>query len=238
MKGFDITSWQGYLGPAGMPKEIVTKLNAEIRKVVETPGDQGPARRARHGGRSRARRKQFDTFLKEQLVLWEKLITDSGDREAVTELVLTPPRRVGKAAATLRIWRGAPSAAFVFVDFYETEWLPPSSALSASWLRSPKVTAAAAGCVDGVLQQTLETVLIFAFADTTFGTSSPHSIPLPLRNALRAIIRARRKAAVGENTEPCGPSLDTHAGWSIGAPANSRRCLVKISVRFKPATQG
>ena len=37
VKGFDITSWQGYLGPANMPKDIVTKLNAEIRKIVETP---------------------------------------------------------------------------------------------------------------------------------------------------------------------------------------------------------
>ncbi|WP_375198188.1 tripartite tricarboxylate transporter substrate-binding protein, partial [Sphingobium sp.] len=27
---FDISSWQGYFGPAGMPKEIVTRLNTEI----------------------------------------------------------------------------------------------------------------------------------------------------------------------------------------------------------------
>ena len=37
VKGFDITSWQGYLGPANMPKDIVTRLNAEIRKVIERP---------------------------------------------------------------------------------------------------------------------------------------------------------------------------------------------------------
>src|SRR4051795_5479428 len=34
VKGFDITSWQGYLGPAGLPKDIVVKLNAEIQKVI------------------------------------------------------------------------------------------------------------------------------------------------------------------------------------------------------------
>src|SRR5260221_13939415 len=34
---FDITSWQGYLGPANMPKDMVAKLNAEIRNVVERP---------------------------------------------------------------------------------------------------------------------------------------------------------------------------------------------------------
>src|SRR5438034_5166073 len=37
VKGFDITSWQGYLGPANMPKDVVTRLNAEIRKVIERP---------------------------------------------------------------------------------------------------------------------------------------------------------------------------------------------------------
>src|SRR5258708_24151273 len=37
VKGFDITSWQGYLGPANLPKEVVVKLNAEIQKVINRP---------------------------------------------------------------------------------------------------------------------------------------------------------------------------------------------------------
>src|SRR6476619_6537800 len=37
VKGFDITSWQGYFGPANLPKEMVTRLNGEIRKIVEKP---------------------------------------------------------------------------------------------------------------------------------------------------------------------------------------------------------
>ncbi|MFX9619217.1 tripartite tricarboxylate transporter substrate-binding protein, partial [Acinetobacter baumannii] len=37
VKGFDITSWQGWLGPANMPKDMVARLNAEIRKVIERP---------------------------------------------------------------------------------------------------------------------------------------------------------------------------------------------------------
>ena len=36
VKGFDITSWQGYLGPANMPKDIVVKLNAEIQQDHRT----------------------------------------------------------------------------------------------------------------------------------------------------------------------------------------------------------
>src|SRR6266404_3255455 len=30
VKGFDITSWQGYLGPANLPKDVVLRLNTEI----------------------------------------------------------------------------------------------------------------------------------------------------------------------------------------------------------------
>ena len=77
VKGFDITSWQGYLGPANMPKDMVTKLNAEIRKVVERPDIKSQlAERGMEAFSSTP--EELGTFLKEQLVLWEKLIGDAG----------------------------------------------------------------------------------------------------------------------------------------------------------------
>ena len=77
VKGFDITSWQGYLGPANLPKNIVTKLNAEIRKVVERPDIKNLL--AERGMEAfSGTPEEFDAFLKEQLVLWEKLISDAG----------------------------------------------------------------------------------------------------------------------------------------------------------------
>lgn len=77
VKGFDITSWQGWLGPANMPKEMVTRLNAEIRKVIERPdikSQLGERGMEAFSGTP----EEFDAFLKEQLVLWEKLIGDAG----------------------------------------------------------------------------------------------------------------------------------------------------------------
>src|SRR3954469_15548547 len=77
VKGFDITSWQGYLGPANLPKDIVLKLNGEIQKIINRPeikkelGERGME--AFSGPPE-----QFEQFLKEQLVVWEKLITDAG----------------------------------------------------------------------------------------------------------------------------------------------------------------
>lgn len=77
VKGFDITSWQGYLGPANMPKDIVVKLNAEIRKVIERPDIKSQL--AERGMEAfSGTPEEFDAFLKEQLVLWERLITDAG----------------------------------------------------------------------------------------------------------------------------------------------------------------
>jgi tripartite-type tricarboxylate transporter receptor subunit TctC len=77
VKGFDITSWQGYLGPANLPKDIVTRLNAEIRKIVERPDIKSLL--AERGMEAfSGTPEEFDAFLKEQLVLWEKLISDAG----------------------------------------------------------------------------------------------------------------------------------------------------------------
>jgi tripartite-type tricarboxylate transporter receptor subunit TctC len=76
VKGFDITSWQGYLGPANMPKDIVTKLNAEIRKVVERP-DIRKELADRGMEAFSGTPESFDAFLKQQLVVWEKLIRDA-----------------------------------------------------------------------------------------------------------------------------------------------------------------
>jgi tripartite-type tricarboxylate transporter receptor subunit TctC len=77
VKGFDITSWQGYLGPANMPKDIVARLNTEIRKIIERPDIKSQL--AERGMEAfSGTPEEFDAFLKEQLVVWEKLITAAG----------------------------------------------------------------------------------------------------------------------------------------------------------------
>lgn len=76
VKGFDITSWQGYLGPANLPKDIVVKLNAEIQKIVARPDikkDLADRGMEAFSGTPES----FDTFLKEQLVVWKKLVEDA-----------------------------------------------------------------------------------------------------------------------------------------------------------------
>jgi len=74
---FDITSWQGWFGPAKLPKDIVTKLNVEVRKVIENP-----TIRTQLGERGMdafsGTPEELSKFVDEQLLLWTRLIKDAG----------------------------------------------------------------------------------------------------------------------------------------------------------------
>jgi len=37
LRGLDVSQWWGLLGPAGLPREIVTKLNADLGEIVKLP---------------------------------------------------------------------------------------------------------------------------------------------------------------------------------------------------------
>ena len=37
LKGFDLGTWFGVLAPAGTPKEVVTRLNTEMVKIIQSP---------------------------------------------------------------------------------------------------------------------------------------------------------------------------------------------------------
>jgi tripartite-type tricarboxylate transporter receptor subunit TctC len=74
---FDITSWQGYFGPANLPGEIVTRLNAEIRKIVEKPEIKAQLATLGMDAFS-STPEELGAFLRDQLVLWEKLIKNAG----------------------------------------------------------------------------------------------------------------------------------------------------------------
>src|SRR3977135_3614949 len=69
---FDITSWQGYFGPANLPKEIVTRLNAEIRKIVEKPEIKAQLATLGMDAFS-GTPDELGAFVDDQLICWGKL---------------------------------------------------------------------------------------------------------------------------------------------------------------------
>ncbi|MCD0504631.1 Bug family tripartite tricarboxylate transporter substrate binding protein [Bordetella petrii] len=74
---FDLNSWNGYFGPAGLPPEIVAKLNAAINQIVSNP-DVRKRLAALGFDAFSGTPESFATFVSEQRDLWGKLIKDAG----------------------------------------------------------------------------------------------------------------------------------------------------------------
>jgi tripartite-type tricarboxylate transporter receptor subunit TctC len=74
---FEMDSWAGLLAPANTPKEIVERLNAEVRKIIETPeirqkiGNIGFEAFA-------STPDEFAAFIKTQLESWGRMVRDAG----------------------------------------------------------------------------------------------------------------------------------------------------------------
>ncbi len=74
VKGFDLTSWNGVLGPAGMPKDIVEKLSKELQVAV---ADKEVQQKLAQLGFEVSPSKTPDEFAKyvaDQLAHWTSLI--------------------------------------------------------------------------------------------------------------------------------------------------------------------
>lgn len=75
--GYEVFGWYGVLAPAGTPKEIVARLNAELAKVLEMPDikvrfkDLG----VEAGGGTP---EQFGEYIKKEIVKWAKVVKESG----------------------------------------------------------------------------------------------------------------------------------------------------------------
>jgi tripartite-type tricarboxylate transporter receptor subunit TctC len=76
-RGFDAVTWFGLLAPAGTPKDVLARLNAEFNKALNQPelakrlGDEGadPA-----GGTP----EQFAALIKDDIPRWGKVVKESG----------------------------------------------------------------------------------------------------------------------------------------------------------------
>ena len=74
---FDMDSWAGLFAPANTPADIVTRLNAELRAIIDNP--EVKARMAAFGFEAfSSTPEELDDFAKVQLVKWTKMIKDAG----------------------------------------------------------------------------------------------------------------------------------------------------------------
>ena len=75
--GYGASPWYGMFAPAGTPRAIITQLNAEIAKALETKDVQDKL--AVVGCEPfRSTPEQFATLVREDLPKWAKIVKDSG----------------------------------------------------------------------------------------------------------------------------------------------------------------
>jgi tripartite-type tricarboxylate transporter receptor subunit TctC len=74
---FDMDSWAAMFAPANTPPEIVTRLNRELRKIIDNP--EIKAKMAAMGFEAfSSSPEELGDFVKVQLVKWTKMIKDAG----------------------------------------------------------------------------------------------------------------------------------------------------------------
>jgi len=71
--GYEVTQWSGVLGPTGLPKSIVARLNGEIARILGKPEmrDKLLASGAEPGGGTP---QQFDALIKSETAKWSGVV--------------------------------------------------------------------------------------------------------------------------------------------------------------------
>ena len=78
LPGYEISFWYGFFAPAGTSSEVIAKLFAATRQVLETPEINGIL--VREGTETSGSRspEDFAAFIAEDAKLWARLVKDSG----------------------------------------------------------------------------------------------------------------------------------------------------------------
>lgn len=79
LPGFEIVAWGGVLVPAGTPKDIITRLNSQIGKALESPDVQ---KRFQEFGAQAAPTTpdEFSRFIRSEIEKWAQVVKASGVR--------------------------------------------------------------------------------------------------------------------------------------------------------------
>ena len=76
--GFDLTSWNGILGPAGLPKEIVERINAEVLAILAEKDVQEKLALTGFEVNPSKSTADFQKYQADQLAHWSRMIKAAG----------------------------------------------------------------------------------------------------------------------------------------------------------------
>jgi tripartite-type tricarboxylate transporter receptor subunit TctC len=79
LTGFEVTNWIGVFAPAATPRDVVTRWNGEVVRVMQAPDTQ--ARLTSEGANSPAKTpEEFGTYVRSEIAKWAKVIQQAGIR--------------------------------------------------------------------------------------------------------------------------------------------------------------
>jgi len=78
LPGFDVASWQMYAAPAGTPGDIVAKLNADLRSVLEQPQMKEQVSKSGMLPLEPGSVEQLQTFMKSEISRWSDVVRKAG----------------------------------------------------------------------------------------------------------------------------------------------------------------
>ncbi len=78
--GFDLTSWNGIFGPAGMPRPVVDKLNQELQEVLADKSVQKSLSQLGFETWPTKTPEEFTKYVADQLAHWGALVKQAGIR--------------------------------------------------------------------------------------------------------------------------------------------------------------
>lgn len=76
VKGFNLDAWGGLVAPSGVPQSVVDKLNAALRKIIDSPEVQAKFKNVGFEGFS-STPAEFGDYIKAQLIEWQKMVKDA-----------------------------------------------------------------------------------------------------------------------------------------------------------------
>ena len=78
LQNFELAAWQGVVGPAGMPRPIVDKLAAQIKKLLDNPGTREKFKLIALQSLPDSTPDSFAVYVKSEVDRWATIVKASG----------------------------------------------------------------------------------------------------------------------------------------------------------------
>ena len=80
LPGYEVTGWNGLLAPAGTPRAIVTKINAEVNRLLKQPEIVQRLSGSSYDAAASNTPEQYSEYIRLEIAKWAKVVKESGAR--------------------------------------------------------------------------------------------------------------------------------------------------------------